>query len=374
MDRNNRKHRKSKNRLRNALGSLQWAGVLICLALFANPVFAKDSANPNSGWQIVEEPHWGSQAQPNSIRGRGVRNGRFYNLIERQHRYDETAAAGVSYIRYIYTITNAAGLESGGQVSIDYDPSYQSVQLHKVLLHRDNQSIDQMDPANIKLLQRETELDQGLYNGEQTLHMLLPDQRVGDQIEISYSLIGKNPIFDNQVFGGATMQASVPIGNYYFKLRYPSTKTVHTRVYAGELTSDITDTRGFTEQVWTSKSTKPQKYQSNVPSAYIAQTEIQYSEFESWEEVSRWAAPLYSAGTVAPEIKSFAKRLKSESAMSMSRLHLQSPSCKTKYVTRESIAALAATSQMHLQLFLTAALATAKIKLYCWSQSLKSSA
>ena len=264
-----------------------------------------------SSWKIVAEPDWGSQAKVNPALARGIRGGQFYNVVERHHRYGLTAESQTRYVRYIYTIVNAAGLDSGANISIDFDPSHESVELHTVKVHRGDTEIDQIDADKIQLLQRETELDQGLYNGELTLHMLLPDQRVGDRVEISYSVIGGNPVFENKVFGWASLQASVPVGNFFFRLHHPATKQVKTRTYAGDIEPERVDINGYKQLTWENYNATGKKYQSNVPASFTAQTEIQYSEFETWPDVATWAEPLYRTEPLSDELKSYVSNLKS---------------------------------------------------------------
>ena len=237
--------------------------VFMSLTLFST-VFA-DQATESSMWAISPEPSWGSQAEPGSQPAKNARGGKFYDLVERQHRYTDKAESYTSYIRYIYTITSTSGLDSSAQISIDFDPSYESVNLHKVVLRRNDTENNQLLADNIRLLQQEKELDEGLYNGKQTLHMLLPDHRVGDQLEVSYSIIGNNPVFENKIFGWSGLEASVPVGTYFFRLRYPEDKTVNTRLYSGDVAATEQNTVGHKEITWINNNPAGYEYQSNTP-------------------------------------------------------------------------------------------------------------
>ncbi len=282
------------------------------LLTFCLLLVASASSSTETSWEVVAEPDWGSQARLNPTAGKGVSGGKFYNLVERHHRYGSAAESKINYVRYIYTIINAAGLDSSAHISIDFDPLYESVQLHKVIIHRGDTEIDQINTNNIQLLQREKELDQGLYNGELTLHMLLADQRVGDRIEVSYSVIGANPVFNNHIFGWARLQSSVPVGNSFFNLSYPSSMQITTRTYAGELEPSKKNADGLTHLTWENYNATAQKYQSDTPASYSAQTEIQYSEFNSWSDVANWAEPLYKLQPTSDELKAFAATIKNQ--------------------------------------------------------------
>lgn len=253
---------------------------------------AKNAAgNPSEAlWQITPEPSWGSQAD---IITTDNDSGRFYNVVEKHRRHEYSAADSVSYYRYVYTINNDSGLEDSAPITVEFDPTYEGVQLHQVVIHRDGRKINQLHRDNIQLLQRETQLENGLYDGNQTLHLLLSDQRVGDQVEYSYSIIGHNPVFDGHIFGWSRLQASVPVGNYYFRLTYPEDIKVTTRTYAGNITAEKTLDNGYQQLTWQLQNTEASEYQSDVPSTHLAQTYIQYTDFSDWPSVAAWAKPLY---------------------------------------------------------------------------------
>lgn len=294
----------SINRLRVS-GSRPFLGVLLCacaVIVLAFPL-GTSAATAEELWSITPEPTWGSQATGDNpvMRAKG---GKYYHLSERQHRFGRGPQDFASYLRYMYTITNGSGLEDGSYLMIDFDPEYETVQLHKVLVHRGNETIDllEKDKDKIQLLQRETELDDNLYNGEQSLYLVLDDQRVGDKVEISYTLRGRNPVFKSKVFGWGYLQSSVSVGNYYFSINYPQHRDVKARVFAGDVEPVVTHSEGFTQQTWDAHNVPGKAYQSNVPYTHQAQTLVQYSEFDSWSEVAEWLQPLYEPTAVADDL------------------------------------------------------------------------
>ena len=263
-------------------------------------------------WSITPEPAWGSQATGDPA-VRTVKGGKYYHLSEHQERFGESHRDYASYLRYTYTITSASGLDDGGYLMIDFDPAFETVQLHKVLVYRGDEIIDMLDRDKIQLLQRETDLDQNLYNGQQSLHLLLDDQRVNDKIEVSYTTRGRNPVFDSKVFGWAYLQAGVPVGNYYFSISYPQSKTVKTRVFAGEIKPVTTKADGYTTKTWDARNVPARKYQSDVPYSHIARTLVQYSEFESWPDVASWLRPVYKPAAVNdPRVVAKANEIKEQ--------------------------------------------------------------
>ena len=72
----------------------------------------------------------------------------------------------------------------------------QSLSLHEVTLLRGETVINKLATADMRLLQREDELESLIYNGTRTLSIVLDDVRVGDVIRYAYSIEGDNPIFN----------------------------------------------------------------------------------------------------------------------------------------------------------------------------------
>ena len=71
-----------------------------------------------------------------------------------------------------------------GQFGIDYFPAYQKLRLHRVAVLRGGQVLDRTMTVGTRLLERETNIDAGMYGGAVTLQLLLDDVRVGDTLWI----------------------------------------------------------------------------------------------------------------------------------------------------------------------------------------------
>ncbi len=208
--------------------------LLLRVLLFVTWVFALpgSAAEDDAQWRITSEPDWAAELPLRFDRSalRGARDGRFYRIAERHHNY--TGDTEVFYHRYAYEIINRRGLSGRTSVSIDFDPLYEQAMLHKVVIHRNGATIDQLgDGTRVRVLEREEQLEDGLYNGELTLNLILNDVRVGDWIEYSFSKHGRSPVFEDRIFGWSSMQWGVPVGDILFRLHLPHDVTVGKRTY-----------------------------------------------------------------------------------------------------------------------------------------------
>ena len=165
--------------------------LLLCFNVYAlEQVESQDSSVP-----IVTPPSWAIEnpiALDKKVPVADVRAGIYYLLVDAQTRVtsDDTVTR---YRRYVKKVINKKGLEDGSQLSFDFDPSYQALNLHSITVWRDGVAIDKIKTAKMSILQQERELDNLIYNGDHTLNVILDDIQVGDSIDYVYSIEGSNP-------------------------------------------------------------------------------------------------------------------------------------------------------------------------------------
>jgi hypothetical protein len=100
-----------------------------------------------------------------------------------------------TFFHSVRQILTVAGVQNGATLTIDFNPSCQSLTLHWARIWRGTQHLDRLDTNNVKIVQQERDLDQSVLNGEKSVILVLDDVRVGDIIDYSYSIQGENPVF-----------------------------------------------------------------------------------------------------------------------------------------------------------------------------------
>ena len=96
------------------------------------------------------------------------------------------------YHRRAYKILSEAGVQNNSQISLNFDPNYQELNIHTIQIIRDNHVINQLDLSKINTVHQEKDLQKFIYNGTLTAVMILEDVRKGDIIEYSYTEKGFN--------------------------------------------------------------------------------------------------------------------------------------------------------------------------------------
>lgn len=113
-------------------------------------------------------------------------------LDDRQTRI--TPNGSQNYTHFVRQVTTPAAVEEVSQLRLDFEPSYQSLVIHHIRVVRAGQTINALRPSEIKVIQREDELNEQLFNGMLSAVVLINDVRPGDVIDYAYSVNGDNPV------------------------------------------------------------------------------------------------------------------------------------------------------------------------------------
>lgn len=228
------------------------------------------------------------------------------------NQFDEEAEDGYSDLHYekqvsllqqaVYTkkavhILSEAGVQNQSEISVEYDPAYQSLAFHSIRIIRGGESINKLELSKIKTIQQEKELDRFLYNGSLTAVLFLEDVRKGDVIEYSYTVKGFNPIFKNRYAEIFSVQFGVPVYGIYYKLIAPKEKRFTIKNSLTSLQPVVSSTATETVYEWKVGEAAAVHTESNIPSWHDAYPMVMVSEFGSWKEVVDWAAELFPFST-----------------------------------------------------------------------------
>jgi len=143
---------------------------------------------------------------------REINDGYFLRLFEQE--YNITTQQ--TYQHTIREIISVSGIQSAANLSLNYNPSYEQISIHKVIVWRNGKSLDRLNKENFKTVANEEDLSRFIYNGNFTAYLILDDIRLGDKIEYSYTLTGNNPIFENKFFTSLVLQGSDPIPQMHY--------------------------------------------------------------------------------------------------------------------------------------------------------------
>ncbi|UHQ19213.1 DUF3857 and transglutaminase domain-containing protein [Lysobacter sp. KIS68-7] len=264
------------------------ACVLWCLCLVAAvPAFAQE------GYRFAPVPTW-VQPTPRPDPGDAMptADGTRYLLLDDQ--VDARTADTVAYRRIASRLENVRALSDGGQIRIDFQPDYQHVLIHAINVWRDGKATDRRPDARIEVLHREEDLDDAMFDGEQTVTITLPDLRVGDIVDYSYSVVGENPVFGNAYHDAYTARFGTTLGYRRVRVLFDAARPVHARG-----PKDFVRREGgqgaerFVE--FTARRLPRVRTESDMPDSFDPYGQIELSTASSWSDVVHWALPMYAA-------------------------------------------------------------------------------
>lgn len=205
-------------------------------------------------------------------------------------------------------VVTAAGVENGAELSFEFEPSYERLTLHGVKVHRGRERLDALAGADVRVLQRETELERRLYDGRLTVHVILKGVRVGDVVEWSFSVQGSNPIFGGRYADREALAYGVPVDRLHLRLLAPASRKVRFALHGSDLPPTVARRGGEVEYRWDRSGLGGGEPEGDLPAGVDDLPWVQVSEWEDWGEVARWAASIAPAAETSPAMAAEVRR------------------------------------------------------------------
>jgi transglutaminase-like putative cysteine protease len=241
---------------------------------------------------VQKEPAWVTHTAfdySNTRLDDEAENGYINLVLEKQVSMQQQA----TYTKTALKILSESGVQNASEINVNFDPTYNQLIFHYITIIRGGTSINKLQPAKIKVIQQEEELNMHLYDGSLSAVIFLEDVRKGDILEYSYTIKGSNPVFKGKFSGMFETGFSVPMYNLYYKLLVPDGRTVQIK---NSLTSVAFETRKAgteTSYEWKLSQVPALHEQDYTPSWYDVYPMIMVSEYKNWKEVNDWALKLF---------------------------------------------------------------------------------
>jgi lipoprotein NlpI len=268
----------------------------------SSPVATHQTVAPQTpvegkGWRIGKIPAWVVDpylkqevaAVPSLTTPAGVVRREL--LVDVQYNF--SLGKPLSFARLRSIGTDASVLGSISQPRISFNPAFQTVVVHEARVIRDGKSEDRLANARIDLLRREQRLDQSIIDGAETLLIVLNDVRVGDVVEVAYTVEGQNPIYDGHISAGMGMASDVPSELINFRLIAPASRPLQVKSLGGDVAYERLN-EGGTQVITARLSHVPAILdEEGTPPWFKVYPAIFVSDFTSWSEVDAWAKKLF---------------------------------------------------------------------------------
>ncbi|KZS39339.1 hypothetical protein AWE51_12415 [Aquimarina aggregata] len=232
---------------------------------------------------ISKTPEWVQIIEKTTTKNKKkeTTSGYYYHIIDFQNNIRNNQ----SFSHYNIEVINNEGIQQVSDLSVDFDPSYQKLVFHSINIIRDGSIINKLSYDQIKTVQRETNMERYLYDGTLTAFVNLTDVRKGDFIDYSFTIKGRNPVYENKYHNKLVFQYSIPIGYLFNRLVVPSNRELSFKYFNDADKPKIKKSEKITEYLWEHDTIEPIIYDTNTPSWYDPIPSVSISEYNSWKEV-----------------------------------------------------------------------------------------
>ena len=253
----------------------------------------------NSEFIQAAKPDWVETINPAPDNTNKGSNGSRYLLVSQQVNLAQEEYQ--HYYHYRQQVLNESGLQDASQITIDFDPAFQQLNLHQLNLIRDGVVISKLNSAKISIIQREVDLEYSLFDGRKTATIILDDVRTGDIVEYSYSVKGNNPALGNNLFGGFDLQWSVPVAQVLYKIITTPEKPVYFKSHLSNQSFQSKKKQGLVLYRYENTHVPALHVDKDLPSWYFPYPWIQTSAHPNWQAVVDWALPFYKLPQVTAD-------------------------------------------------------------------------
>ena len=88
-----------------------------------------------------------------------------------------------------------------GNIALSWNPAAGTPVVHAIKIHRGSETIDVLSATKFEILRREDQLEAAMITGTLTAVLKVPDLRVGDELEVAYTLPSGDPTLGDQNAG-----------------------------------------------------------------------------------------------------------------------------------------------------------------------------
>jgi hypothetical protein len=247
---------------------------------------AQWSIEPAPSWVEPREPDW--ELPPS--------NGYALDILLVDEQRD--VATGAFSFRNVRRLSTHAAVQALSQVELDFDPASHRLVIHDVAVWRRGpggwaRTASLTTREAFLLRQREQQLEQQILNGRVSLVALLEDVRVGDAIDLAWTLEPCESLPDLRFGAFFAFVWTVPVGRAYFSLRLDPTRPVTWRVHAPE---GVAPSERIAADRATWSSERPPHFvpEPNVPAGYWPFPVIDVSGWTAWSEVAGYFSRLWA--------------------------------------------------------------------------------
>lgn len=214
---------------------------------------------------------------------------------------DLTGPEPVHTHRSVMQVTGSEGLQPAARFEVSYNPQYERVVIHAVRVHRGGETREAAAPEAFEIIQRELNMERAVYDGRMTAHMVIPDVREGDVVEMIHSIIGANPALKGRFAWSFILQWSESVVETRCTVRAAANRKLTSRRRGGAGRSVESVANGVRTLDWRAVDLPPYVPDRGSPLSWVGYASVNIADSMSWAEVADVFRQSYEPPAELPE-------------------------------------------------------------------------
>ena len=264
---------------------------------------------PAPAWVAPREPGWDFDP-PSSFPYA-------FLLIDEQH---DVATHAIS-TRTVRKLLNLAAVQALSQVELDYDPAAHRLLVHDLSVWRQVPSgnwemTSRAERSAFLLRQRESQLEQLTLNGRLSLVALLEDVRVGDVVDLAWTLEPIEPLEGLRLTSFLAFAWSLPVARSSLSIVSSEGEPVRWQVHVPSDLEGPVEAATSGGVMWSMENPPVYEGEPNAPGSVWPFPMLEVSGWAEWSEVASFFASLWKDALAdsTEEISALASSLRPESS------------------------------------------------------------
>jgi lipoprotein NlpI len=221
-------------------------------------------------------------------------------------------SATASYIHLQRVALDASTLREVSEPQISFNPAYQQLVIHQAAVLRGGQRLDRLKDARVELMRREQQLEHQMIDGVRTALVVLSDVRVGDVVDVAYTLEGENPIFEGRFATLLQLAGDAAIDRLHLRIEAPKERHLQVKGLATDVQPERFEEGGLQVLRVQREQVAPVVDETATPPWFKVYPALHVSEYASWAEVDHWARGLFAPEPMQPAVAERVAAIKAE--------------------------------------------------------------
>jgi hypothetical protein len=251
---------------------------------------ARDSAG-SKGYAIAPAPGWVTANEAPIADAKTTKADSPIQVRLRDHQINLDSNGPRQYFKIVLRPLNQAGIESLSQFFIDMVPEYHVLTLHDVSVIRGGVRSHRLNSTMVRLAQIESDTSRMVYRGLVRVGFFFKDVQAGDDVEISWSLDGDNPVFEKRFSTWIPLEGET--GFDALRIRVVTSRNREVQIKTIGTTAGLVRRRSVNLSETTLAMNNIAAIK-NLPGGMKTGGFLLISESASWEEVANWASGLFN--------------------------------------------------------------------------------